>query len=108
MRGIKYFVGIAAFVALLAGCAFTSPNGTHVIYNPKGAATVLCITPSGCIGPDGVHYAWHDQVPTVAPAPPPAPPKFKLAAGVWHTFGNAPGSYECHFYRVTAVRRGPR
>ena len=67
--------GHGRVAALLAGCAFTSPNGTHVIYNPKGAPTVLCITEAGCTGPDGLHYAWHEQVPTAAPA------KFTLGRG---------------------------
>ena len=34
--------------------------------------------------------------------PPPSPPKFKLATGLWHTFGTAPGAAECHFARITA------
>lgn len=95
MKLIRYFVLVAGLGIALAGCAFTSPNGTHVIYNPKGSATVPCITSSGCIGPDGVLYAWHEQVPTVAS-------KFKLAAGLWRTPGTADGAAECHFARMGA------
>jgi len=110
---IKYVALIAALALGLAACAFTSPNGTHVIYNPKGAATVWCIDAQGCIGADAAWYPYHAQVPTVAPAPtpppPPAPPpppppppqeKFKLAAGLWHTFGTAPGAAQCTFSRL--------
>jgi hypothetical protein len=93
VRGIKYFVGIAAFAALLAGCAFTSPNGTHVIFNPKNAATVPCITPAGCIGPDGVSYPYQAQVPTSAT------PKFTLAPGLYRTDGTADGAAACTWQR---------
>ena len=41
----------------------------------------------------------HRLLPSEASAP---PPKFKLAAGLWHTFGTAPGAAECHFARITA------
>jgi hypothetical protein len=101
MRGIKYFVGIAAFAALLAGCAFTSPNGTHVIYNPNHKGTVPCITQAGCIGPDNVWYPYQAEVPTAAPAPP-AGAKFRLAAGVWRTDGTAPGAAACSWSRLDA------
>jgi hypothetical protein len=40
-------------------------------------------------------------MPKPPTAPPPAP-KFTLGAGLWHTFGNAPGSGECHFMRIGA------
>jgi hypothetical protein len=63
MKRIKYVMVLAGLGIALAGCAFTSPNGTHVIYNPNNTATVLCVDTNGCIGPNGVHYWWHSQVP---------------------------------------------
>jgi hypothetical protein len=43
--------------------------------------------------------------PPAPPGPPPPPPKFKLEAGLWHTFGTAPGATECNFVRVDGEGR---
>ena len=43
--------------------------------------------------------------PPAPPGPPPPPPKFKLEAGLWHTFGTAPGARECNFVRMDGEGR---